>query len=261
RRIAGVLGARRYRGADRSRVAARADRLDQRSPAACSTRFEYYEVSGVAARCRTPWGYAEDARRRRRRLLLRLRQGRRRVLDRAFRELRGRQRACPEPKGSYRAGLEELHGYRNRDPSTEHLARPAGDAAGRGLSALPPRPGRAEPAEDLPQLCRRHRVSGHANEGLQREVAGDCLPVAGGPHALELRGVKIAVAARRAVFHGERQVPARFRNVSQVEVGKTQPELEFMVVGVAVDFTREQVSRGAEVPQAHRGEPAVEEME
>ena len=56
-------------------------------------------------------------------------------------------------------------------------------------------------------------------------------------------------------------MPARFRNVSQVEVGKTQPELEFMVVGVAVDFTREQVSRGAEVPQAHRGEPAVEEME
>src|SRR5256886_2513528 len=150
RRIAGVLGARRYRGADRSRVATRADRLNQRSPAPCSTRFECYEVSGVAARCRTARGYAEDARRRRRRLLLRLRQGRRRVLDRPFRELRGRQRACPEPKDSYRAGLEELHGYRNRDPSTEHLARLAGDAAGRRLSALPPRPGRAEPAEDLP---------------------------------------------------------------------------------------------------------------
>ena len=55
-------------------------------------------------------------------------------------------------------------------------------------------------------------------------------------HPLELRGVQIAVRARGAVLHCEVQFLARLRDVSQPQVGDAQPEMEFMVVGVAIDL-------------------------
>ena len=54
---------------------------------------------------------------------------------------------------------------------------------------------------------------------------------------------------------------ARLTDVSQPQVGDAQPEMEFMIVGVAIDLLGEEVPRGLEVAQLHGVEPAVEEME
>src|SRR5467141_447737 len=53
---------------------------------------------------------------------------------------------------------------------------------------------------------------------------------------------------------------ARLAKVSQLQAGDAQPELEFMVIRVAIDLPGELVPCSLEVAQPHGREPAVEEM-
>src|SRR5882762_10560752 len=104
------------------------------------------------------------------------------------------------------------------------------------------------------------QVSAEDRAELTRAIARNLL---GGLRAdvLELRGVQVAVATRGAAFHRKTQVLARLSDVSQLQVGGAAPELEFMVVGVAIDLLGEQIPRSLEVAQPHGREAAIEEVE
>ncbi len=64
----------------------------------------------------------------------------------------------------------------------------------------------------------------------------------------------------RSSFAAYSQMLARLVEVSQPQAGDSQPELEFMVIRIAIDLLGELVPCSLEVAQPHGREPAVEEM-
>src|SRR5687768_15703732 len=99
---------------------------------------------------------------------------------------------------------------------------------------------------------------------LQTPVAGAATTVLTTPyklHPAQLRPVELALAAAGAVLQRDRHVPLGGRHLAEREVRGRQPELELMIIRVALDLALEEVAGGGVVARLHRRAAAIEEVE
>src|SRR5688572_3459168 len=61
-------------------------------------------------------------------------------------------------------------------------------------------------------------------------------------HAVELRGVEVAIVAGGGIPERYRHVPARLGALAERVVRRGEPVMELVVVGVALDFLGEEVA-------------------
>src|SRR5258706_10198293 len=81
-----------------------------------------------------------------------------------------------------------------------------------------------------------------------------------GGEALQLGGVEVVVMPRGAVLERSRNLRACARDVSQLQLGETQPEVELVVIRDSIEFLLKQGARRGVVAGLHGGEPALEEI-
>src|ERR1700751_913460 len=79
--------------------------------------------------------------------------------------------------------------------------------------------------------------------------------------AIELRRVDGAVLARGAVLHRDRQMSAGLVDFPETKIGRRDPEMEFVIVGIAVELFREETPRGRVLAFLHCRHAEVEEIE
>src|ERR1051325_2235413 len=73
-----------------------------------------------------------------------------------------------------------------------------------------------------------------------------------GAQTIELRRVKRMVLAGRAVLHRDREVRFGLGDVVQAQVRRRNPEMELVIVRVAVELLREEVPSRLVVAPLHR---------